>query len=62
MPSCISEMPQLDEEVMAGMPQAPAPSSMLMAATSLSACTNWPPHSGSRRDMVSGISFCGVMG
>ena len=55
-------MPQLDEEVMAGMPQAPAPSSMLMAATSLSACTNWPPHSGSRRDMVSGISFCGVMG
>ena len=58
----MSAMPQLDEEVMAGMPQDPAPSSMALAASSLSACTNCPPFSGSRRLMASGISFCGVMG
>ena len=33
-------MPQLEEDVSEGIPQAAAPNSMFTAATSLSACTN----------------------
>ena len=39
-----------------------APYTMLIAATSLSACRKQPPISGIRADMYSGISVCGVMG
>jgi len=55
-------MPGLDELVMARMPHAHAPSSMLAAATSLSAWTNSPPASMMALLMNSGMSFCGVMG
>jgi len=44
-------MPGLDEEVIARAPTAEAPKTMLMAASSLSLCTNCPPTSGIRRDM-----------
>ena len=55
-------MPGLEDEVIERVPDAAAPYTILTEATSLSPCTKWPPTSGSRRDIYSGISFCGVMG
>ena len=62
MPSCFSEMPGLEEEVMTRAPAPPAPYTMLIAASSLSACRKHPPTCGKRSDMYSGMSFCGVIG
>ena len=53
---------ELEEEVMTRAPVPAAPYTMLIAATSLSACRKQPPISGIRADMYSGISVCGVMG
>ena len=47
---------------MARAPAAEAPSTMLMAAISLSDWMNTPPDSGMRLAMCSVSSFCGVMG
>ncbi len=44
-------MPGEEEEVMARAPAAAAPITMLIEATSLSACRNTPPSSGRRRAM-----------
>jgi hypothetical protein len=62
MPSCINEIPGLEEEVIALIPAADAPKSILMDATSLSAWMNSPPNLGRCLERYSGISFCGVMG
>jgi len=63
IPSCLREIPGLEEEVMARAPAALAPTTMCMAATSLSDWTKTPPSTCRRRsDMYSGISFCGVIG
>ena len=43
-------------------PDAAAPITMLMPASSLSACTKLPPTSGRRQDKYSIISLDGVMG
>ena len=55
-------MPGLDELVIERTPEPAAPYTILMAAISLSACTNTPPISGILTDIYSGTSFCGVMG
>ena len=47
---------------MARMPEAAAPYTMLMAASSLSAWTKTLPCSGMCRDIYSGTSLWGVMG
>ena len=47
---------------MTRLPVEAAPYTMLMAATSLSACTKARPSSGMRFDMCSSNSVCGVMG
>ena len=62
MPSCFRLMPGLEDDVIARAPAAAAPKTMLIAATSLSACRKQPSTLGMRRAMYSGISFCGVMG
>jgi len=63
MPSCLSEMPGLDDEVMARAPAALAPRIMLMAAISLSAWMKVPPSTlRIFSAMYSVSSFCGVMG
>ena len=62
MPSCFKLMPGLDELVIERTPEPAAPYTILMAAISLSACTNTPPISGILTDIYSGTSFCGVMG
>ena len=62
MPSCFREMPGLEEDVMTRAPVPAAPYTMLIAASSLSACRKHPPTSGIRADMYSGISVWGVMG
>jgi len=62
MPSCLRLMPGPLEDVIARAPAAAAPSTMLMAAISLSDWMNTPPAAGRRRAMYSVISFCGVMG
>ena len=63
IPSCLREIPGLEEEVMARAPAALAPRTMLMAAISLSAWMKVPP---STRRMFSAMysvsSFWGVMG
>ena len=61
-PSCLRLMPGDEELVMARMPVAAAPRTMLMEAISLSPWRNTPPTSSMRLDMYSGISFWGVMG
>jgi hypothetical protein len=43
-------------------PDAAAPYTMLMAATSLSACRNVPPTCGMYSAAASAISLAGVMG
>ncbi len=48
--------------VMARTPADAAPYSMLMAATSLSACTYTPPSCGIYTAAASAISLAGVMG
>ena len=55
-------MPGEEELVIARMPAAAEPRTMLIAASSLSDWMKIPPTSGIRRDMYSGTSFCGVMG
>ena len=62
MPSCFRATPGEEEEVMARMPEAAAPYTMLMAASSLSAWTKTLPCSGMCRDIYSGTSLWGVMG
>ena len=62
MPSCLRLMPGPLDDVMARAPAAAAPSTMLMAAISLSDWMKTPPAPGMRRAMYSVISFCGVMG
>ena len=62
MPSLFSAIPQLEELVMARVPEDAAPYTILMEATSLSPWTKVPPTSGIRREKYSGISFWGVMG
>ena len=43
MPSHLSAIPGLEDEVIARLPVAATPYTMLMAAISLSACKNVPP-------------------
>ena len=62
MPSCLRLMPGPLDDVMARAPAADAPSTMLMAAISLSDWMKTPPAPGMRLAMYSVISFCGVMG
>ena len=62
MPSCFREMPGPDEAVSARTPQAAAPMTILMPASSLSAWTKAPPTSSIRQDRYSMISLEGVMG
>ena len=63
IPSCLSEIPGLDEEVMERAPAALAPVTMWMAAISLSDWMKTPPSTFLRFSaMYSGSSFCGVMG
>ena len=62
MPSCIRLMPGLEEVVITRAPAMDAPMTMLMEASSLSACTKVPSTSSRRADMYSGTSFWGVMG
>jgi len=63
MPSCFREIPGLEDDVMARAPAAEAPSTILMAAISLSAWMKVPPLA---RRMLSAMysvsSFWGVMG
>jgi hypothetical protein len=47
---------------MEGNPAPPHPYIMLTAATSLTACTKWPPSAGRRRAISSAPSVDGVMG
>ena len=63
IPSCLREIPGLEDEVMERAPAALAPATMWMAAISLSDWMKTPPSTLRRcSDMYSGISFCGVMG
>ena len=55
-------MPGPDEAVSARTPQAAAPMTILMPASSLSAWTKAPPTSSMRQDRYSMISLEGVMG
>ena len=50
------------ELVIALLPVADAPKTMLIAASSLSLCTNTRPSSGILLDMYAATSFCGVIG
>src|SRR5690606_37272277 len=61
-PSIIRLTPGLDDDVMTRTPAVAAPYTMLIAATSLSACTNARPSSGMRFAMCSSASVWGVMG
>ena len=58
----MSEMPGEEDEVIARTPAAAAPSTMFIAATSLSACRQSPPACGRRFAMYSETSDCGVIG
>ena len=60
--SCLSEIPGLDELVMARLPHAEAPYTMLIAATSLSAWIKMRPMDKRRSAMPAISSFWGVMG
>ena len=62
MPSCLREIPGLEELVITLAPLPAAPYTILIAETSLSACKKQPPTWGMRRLMYSGIWFCGVIG
>jgi hypothetical protein len=63
IPSCLSDIPGLEDEVMTRAPAALAPAIILIAASSLSDWMNMPPGTFRRFSaMYSGISFCGVMG
>jgi hypothetical protein len=62
MASLIRLMPGEEEVVKASSPVAVAPKTMLLAPSSLSACTKLPPTSGMRRERYSATSFCGVIG
>src|ERR1017187_3692330 len=62
MPSCIRLMPGPLEAVMQRTPAAAPPYSILMAATSLSACTNTPPARRRESDAASAISLAGGAG
>ena len=55
-------MPGELEDVMTRAPAEEAPYTMLMAATSDSACRNRPPTLGMRFDMYAETSVCGVIG
>ena len=57
MASLLSEMPQLEDEVMDLTPAAAAPKAMLEEATSLSPWMKMPPTCGIRRAKYSGTSF-----
>jgi hypothetical protein len=58
----MSDMPGPDEEVIARLPEAAAPMTMLIEAISLSAGMKTPFTFGSLRARYSGMSFCGVIG
>ena len=60
--SCISAIPQEDDEVIAFVPVVPAPITMLMEASSLSAVINTLPSFGRCFPMYSPISLWGVIG
>ena len=62
MPSLLSEMPGDDDDVMTRAPAAEAPSTILMAAISLSACSDSPPRLGICFAIYSESSVCGVIG
>ena len=62
MPSCFRLIPGPLDDVIARTPAADAPSTMLMAAISLSDWMNTPPLSPMRLAMCSVSSFWGVMG
>ena len=63
IPSCLRLMPGLDDDVIALAPVTLAPSTMLMAAISLSAWMNVHPGLRPRlAAMYSVSSVCGVMG
>ena len=62
MPSCFRLMPGLDDEVMTRTPVAAPPTTMLMAAVSLSDWTKTPPARRRFAAMYSPSSFWGVMG
>src|SRR5215469_2367013 len=61
-PSCIRLSPGPEDAVITRAPAAAAPYTMLMAATSLSACTNVPPTCGMYNAAASVTSLAGVMG
>ena len=64
MPSCIRATPGLEDEVMLRLPAAPAPYTIFMEATSLSACNTTIPvvSHGFSKANVSNTSDWGVMG
>ena len=62
MPSIMRDTPGLDEDDITRAPVQAAPYTMLIAATSLSACRKTRPSSGMRRERYSSNSVCGVMG
>jgi hypothetical protein len=64
MPSCFKLTPGLEDEVITILPLAAPPYTMLIAATSLSACNTTIPvvSQGFSSASVSNISDWGVMG
>ena len=63
MPSCIRLMPGLEDAVMARLPVAEAPKTMLMAASSLSAWMKVPADlRACSSAAASAISLAGVIG
>ena len=61
-PSIIRLMPGPEDPVMVLSPAEEVPYSMLMAASSLSACRKVPPHDGKSFAAVSASSLAGVIG
>ena len=61
-PSLFKLMPGEDEEVIARTPHEAAPSTMLIAAISDSACKNVPPIFGRTFDIYALTSVWGVIG
>ncbi|OQC48921.1 MAG: hypothetical protein BWX58_00914 [Deltaproteobacteria bacterium ADurb.Bin026] len=62
MPSCLRLIPGLLEDVIALAPATLAPSTMFIAAISLSDWIKIPPASGILFAIYSVNSFCGVIG
>ena len=62
IPSLLSEIPGDDEDVITLTPVDAAPRTILIAATSLSACKNRPPLAAIFFARYAEISVCGVIG